>query len=88
MLAPVKGEAVKSLLDFVSFPRKPGQLTSVWAVASKAGVSLGAVSWFSPWRRYVFRPTCGTVLEASSLREVADFVERETSARKAPRKSA
>jgi hypothetical protein len=79
---------MRPLLDFVSFPRKPGQLTSVWAVASKAGVSLGFVSYYSPWRRYVFRPNAGALFDASCLREAADFCESETNARKTARKSA
>jgi hypothetical protein len=79
---------VKSLLDFVAFPRKTGQLTSVWAVASKSGTSLGFVSWYSPWRRYVFHPSAGALFDASCLREAAYFCELETSARKPARRSA
>ena len=78
---------MKALLDFVVFPRKAGQITSVWAVASKGGASLGFVSWYSPWRRYVFRPTSGTLFDASCLRELAAFCESETNARKKARKA-
>lgn len=78
---------MKALLDFVAFPRRPGQLTSVWAVALR-GVGMGFVVWNSPAREYVFRAAVvGIIFAPVAIREIADFCERETNARRKARKA-
>ena len=54
--------------------------TQKWIVTSNSGIHLGRVSWFAQWRRYAFQPIAETVFDANCLREIADFIERETTA--------
>lgn len=52
--------------------------TSEWDVVGHKGVLLGHVAWFGRWRKYVFFPSPATVFEQACLREIANFLERET----------
>ncbi len=57
----------------------PAPKTKRWAVISKdQEITIGAVTWFGPWRKYCFHPEMGTVFEQVCLREIADFCESET----------
>jgi hypothetical protein len=60
--------------------------TSIWRVVSTSaiGVLLGEVRWYGPWRKYSFFPNqhLALVFEKDCLRDIADFTEAETNARK------
>lgn len=56
--------------------------TQKWLLSSTGGALLGTVSWYAQWRRYAFQPIAGTVLDATCLREIADFVETATTEHK------
>jgi hypothetical protein len=56
--------------------------TLIWHVETKTGHFLGDISWHAPWRCYAFEPMPGTVWERKCLRDIADFCERETMARR------
>jgi hypothetical protein len=38
-------------------------------------VRLGMVSWYAPWRKYVFHPSGGTLYDPNCLRDIADSVD-------------
>lgn len=61
--------------------------TWTWTVKTLAGVRLGEVKWFAPWRQYSFFPDAGTAFERDCLRTLADFCERETTEYRERRKS-
>lgn len=53
--------------------------TSFFQVLTKDRTTrLGMVSWYAPWRKYVFESSGGMVYDANCLREIADFTERTT----------
>jgi hypothetical protein len=64
--------------------RSLGKKTDVWEVWRRNEASLrltshaGQVRWHSPWRRYCFFPSAGTVWEQDCLRSIAEFIESET----------
>ncbi len=69
-----------------------GRKTKQWTVVPQTDketrdeadyVELGLVKWHSPWRRYCFFPSPGTLFDAACLRETADFCERRTKAHRA-----
>lgn len=60
----------------------PGRKTSIWIVRQKDGTALGDVRWYGPWRCYSFFPLASTVFERKCLRDIADFCERQTQARR------
>lgn len=64
-----------------------GWVTKRWTVfsAQGAGVELGIVSWFAPWRRYTFSPKSETTFDQACLGELADFLRKETQCRIAER---
>lgn len=56
-------------------PIVPGaKTTSSIVFAREGGARLGRVSWYSPWRRYVFAPEADTIFEEDCLRDIATFV--------------
>jgi hypothetical protein len=64
-------------LKFVELAIPERIKTTVWVVESRSRASLGEVKWFAPWRRYCFYPL-SCILDASCLREIANFCESET----------
>jgi hypothetical protein len=77
-------------LEFILGKRPKGRKTDVWKVVSAgktndllASSGIGTVGWYSHWRRYVFEPRVETIFDPACLRELADFVERQTVAQKA-----
>lgn len=62
----------------------------IWIVTAKqrgadfreGGEELGKVDWFELWHCYMFYPSSGTVYDASSMRELADFCDEETKIRR------
>lgn len=53
--------------------------------AERDGVPLGVVKWHPGWRCFAFFPNGGTLYEPTCLRDLADFCEAQTKARKAER---
>ena len=69
------GDAVRSLSG----------KTSIWPVASKTrGDRLGTVSWYGPWRQYVFESDEGCVFNHGCLSEIAAFCQEATEAHRFP----
>jgi hypothetical protein len=67
-------------LSFDKQDRKIGAKTDwwiVWPVVSVAG-PLGVVEWFPHWRKYTFKPSGGTVLDATCMLEVSEFIVKQT----------
>ncbi len=55
--------------------------TAVYTVRNRNhGDRLGVVSWYGPWRQYVFKPASPIVLSAGCLRDIASFVDQATNA--------
>lgn len=52
--------------------------TKVWSVENQASHILGSIHWFSKWRKYIFEPTATTYYDPVCLREIADFLEKQT----------
>jgi hypothetical protein len=53
--------------------------TQGWEVVNTDNSSLlGYVEWFGRWRKYAFRPLSLTFYEQDCLREIAEFVELQT----------
>jgi hypothetical protein len=70
-------------------PRQPESgKTRRWILRNRgsAGI-LGVLAWYSQWRCYVLEPVCDVRLafSAACLRDIADFLERQTAAQKAGR---
>jgi hypothetical protein len=67
----------------------PGRKTNVWYVQTKATpiTHIGAVGWHCPWRKYVFKTCPNAVFEEVCLREIADFLERQTREHKRARRA-
>lgn len=72
-----------SYLTFEPMAAPRGHLTKRWRVCSVG--RLGHVSWYAPWRRYVFWPSAGALFDAACLRELAQFCEEQTADRKSER---
>lgn len=69
----------KSYLRFVPIEVPKHFVTRRWKVAGDGGsVLLGHVGWYASWRRYVFYPQASTLFEVDCLREIADFLEKQT----------
>jgi hypothetical protein len=76
-----------SYMDFILQIQEKGRKTEKWAVLSvKGSCLLGFVSFHPAWRKYVFWPEGETIFDPACLRELADFVERQTNAWKAKRR--
>ena len=62
-------------------PLTPNLGTKRWAVMTKERpTQIGTVSWWGPWRKYVFHAGPQTLFDQDCLRDIADFVEAETKA--------
>ena len=74
-----KRRLLMSYMDFVLQPQEEGRKTEKWKVISAMGShELGVVSFHPAWRKYVFWPERNTIFDPACLRELADFVERQT----------
>jgi len=63
-------------------------LTEVWNIETIEDQRwLGQVRWFGRWRRYALFPATGSVFEQDCLRDIANFCEEQTTARRALRAS-
>lgn len=57
----------------------PGKKTKrFWVVAKESGDTLGYIGWYVPWRKYWFEPSANTGFEWVCMREISDFIEKET----------
>lgn len=57
----------------------PSGKTKYFAVMATDGeMMLGRVSWYSKWRKYCFWPFADTLYEQDCLRDIADFIQRQT----------
>lgn len=61
----------------------PKHKTRSWTVVSLYDDPLGVVRWHSAWRRYCFFPEPSTLFEEVCLREIGDFLEKQTKLHKA-----
>lgn len=69
-----------SYLQFEPHGRSASGKTLIVAVRDRAGSPLGAITWYAPWRKYVFEARPDTVWDASCLRDVAAHCEAMTTA--------
>ena len=82
----LQAHLLMSYMDFVLQPQEEGRKTEKWKVISAMGShELGVVSFHPAWRKYVFWPERNTIFDPACLRELADFVERQTNHWKAKR---
>ena len=76
-------------IEFVPVAATPSHKTKRWVVRPKDGSNpVGGISWYGPWRRYVFSPAAATVFEEQCLRDIAEFVADQTREHRAQRKLA
>lgn len=72
-------------IDFEPMPVSKGRKTLIWNVVTKgAMLSLGSISWFARWRKYAFFPNTGTLYEQTCLRDIAQFIDEQMTARRKP----
>lgn len=62
--------------------------TNVWVIRKPAMGRLGIVSWYGPWRCYVFCPDDSTLFNAECMQELSDFTHCVTAAHKAAQSAA
>jgi hypothetical protein len=65
--------------------------TNIYEVLEKGGgltARLGEIRWFGRWRKYAFYPADATIYEETCMRDIAQFIEEETKARRAKKKAA
>jgi hypothetical protein len=67
-----------SYIHFVDAGESKSGLTKIWYVKSDAGVSLGTISWYAPWRKYCFHPNGTTTFDEKCLHEIGHFCYEET----------
>lgn len=67
----------KSFLEFVKQERKKDARTDTYLIYSKMSVShvLGKISWYGPWRRYIFESMPNCIFDAACLQEITSFIE-------------
>lgn len=72
-------EAHGTFILFQQIESPPSNSTLRWEVRAKRdGVLLGSIKWYPGWRTYAFYPAPETIFEKKCLREIADFLHRET----------
>lgn len=71
-------------LDFLLVGCSESGKTSLYEVrgVDAARRLLGHVQWYSPWRRYVFKPEPDMIFDTSCLNHIAEFCFEETTERK------
>jgi hypothetical protein len=78
---------VSEWIKFVEVDLHDGRKTRVWAVLTLDGrAHLGDIVWYTSWRKYCFMPG-KAVFDTNCLREVADFLDIQTTAHKSRRKA-
>lgn len=71
-----------SYLKFVPEGTSKSGLTKRWTVQNLEGCVLGWIQWKASWRRYWFEPTNQTGFDAACLKDIVDFLVKETLAQK------
>jgi len=56
--------------------------TKVFSIKSKHGYVLGFISWYSGWRRYIFKPSNETIFDVKCLEEIILFINELMTNRK------
>jgi hypothetical protein len=66
-----------SYLRFVSDGFSPSGKTKKYLITTLDGNTLGAVSWYAPWRRYAFH-SCGYVatFDSNCLQDIVNFLDK------------
>lgn len=74
-------------IEFVDAGTSESGKTRLWDVYPKGNRQsvLGEVSWYSPWRKYVFMApdNIPVVFDQACLRDIADFIGEQTKLHKA-----
>jgi hypothetical protein len=74
---------------FLDFAERPGTgKTKVFAVYNKTKSYLGHISWYGPWRKYVFTPADNCLFDASCLSDVVKFMNGLMTERRNERREA
>lgn len=73
---------MKTYVLFDIEPRPSDRKTDVWDVRT-AKVALGWISWYGPWRQYVYYPLPVTVYSAGCMDEITAFIKEQMAARRA-----
>ena len=82
----VPQDKLMAYMDYVPQKREEGRKTEKWTVISLMGShELGVVSFHPAWRKYVFWPEKNTIFDPACLRDLADFVDKQTLAWKQKR---
>lgn len=69
-------------LNFVAAGRENNNRTQVWEIRSiHTDILAGYVKWYDMWNVYTLYPQ-GTMLDSSSLREIAKFLDEQMDFRK------
>jgi len=50
--------------------------TKVFSVRN-GDIGLGDISWYAPWRRYVFFPGAALLFDSGCLKEITAFIDRQ-----------
>jgi len=59
-------------------PAMPVEEKSTWFCRNnKTKEILGMVTWYGPWKRWVFEGEPGCVFDYTCLRDIADFLENQ-----------
>lgn len=64
-------------------PSPSGKTRGWWVMPKDGGNRIGCIYWYGPWRKYVFMPDPNCVFEQDCLRDIADFIQAETTKHKA-----
>jgi hypothetical protein len=68
---------MSAYIEFIEGAAKPK--TRTWIVRKKdTPLVLGRISWMATWRRYWFEPGEATGFDASCLKAIAEFLEKQT----------
>lgn len=66
-------------IDFRLHAVSPSGKTKTWKVQNRENLTiLGTISWFGRWRKYVFEPLADMVFEETCMRDIAQFIQQET----------
>ncbi len=75
---------ITEFLNIIEYALPPKYKTKAWVVRTKYGDTLGTIAWYSPWRKYAFRPAASCLFEPVCLRDIAQFTEERTHEHKHP----
>ncbi len=71
-------------IEIVLVGKKPK--TNVWQVrATASGLPLGNIKWYGGWKKYAFYPETGCIFEEDCMRDIIEFIVKETKEHKSVR---